>query len=90
MEILATRSWTNFFENKSLKWVDHDFNDFDEKSRGLRSSDRREQILPCSGLMRDHGNSGYGATYYTGLWRRVWVNASASALRAASSLLSDR
>ena len=89
MEILAIHSWTNFLENRSLKWVDHNFNDFDEKSRGLRSSDKPEQIFPCSGLMMDQGNSGYGATWETGLWSKVWVNASASALRAASNLDSD-
>ena len=58
----AYRAETKLEAAKSLRyWANH-FKDFDEKSRGLRSSERREQIFPCSGLMRDHGNSGYGAT----------------------------
>ena len=62
MEILATRWCKNFLANRSLKWFDHDLNDFEEKSRGLRSSEIREHIFYWSALMRCHGNSGYGAT----------------------------
>ena len=84
----ATRFTTNFLENIASKCMIHDLRDLDEKSSGVRSSFKQEQILPCSGPMRDHGNWTYGTLYTTGVWRIVWDNASRSAWRAASSLLS--